>query len=172
MGTTAVAAAESIDTDRIIPARFLTTTSRTGLGEKLFADWPGRPERKGATILVAGRNFGCGSSREHAVWALRDAGYRAVISSELADIFQRNAVKNGLVPVVLDVASHARLLAAPGAEVTVDVERLVVALPSGGEAPFVLAPFDRHCLVEGEDELEFLLSQETAITAYESRSGG
>jgi 3-isopropylmalate/(R)-2-methylmalate dehydratase small subunit len=121
-------------------------------------------------VLVAGRNFGCGSSREHAVWALFDYGFRAVISSEIADIFRRNAIKNGLLPVVLDAASHARLIAAPGAPVVVDLERQSVALPGGGEARFALEPFARYCLLEGVDELDFLMRQEAAIAAYERRA--
>jgi 3-isopropylmalate/(R)-2-methylmalate dehydratase small subunit len=167
---------ENIDTDQIIPARFLTTTSRLGLGASLFADWRARPDfvlnqpqARGAAVLVAGRNFGCGSSREHAVWALTDYGFRAVIATELADIFTRNAIKNGLVPVVIDAASHARLVAAPGAEIVVDLEKQSVALPGGGEARFALEPFARYCLIEGVDELDFLLRQEPAIREYEQR---
>jgi 3-isopropylmalate/(R)-2-methylmalate dehydratase small subunit len=167
---------ENIDTDQIIPARFLTTTSRLGLGASLFADWRTRPDfvlnqpqAQGAGVLVAGRNFGCGSSREHAVWALTDYGFRAVIATELADIFKRNAIKNGLVPVVIDAASHARLVAAPGAEIVVDLEKQSVALPGGGEARFALEPFARYCLIEGVDELDFLLRQEPAIREYEQR---
>ncbi len=175
----------NIDTDQIIPARFLTTTTRLGLGEKLFADWRydaagtpradfvlNRPESRGCEILVAGRNFGCGSSREHAVWALRDHGFRAVISTEIADIFRRNAQKNGVVPVVLDAAAHARLLAQPGARVVVDLEAKTVALPDGTTAAFPIEPFARYCLLEGKDELSFLASQDAAITAYERRIGG
>ena len=167
---------ENIDTDQIIPARFLTTTSRLGLGASLFADWRARPDfvlnqpqAQGAGVLVAGRNFGCGSSREHAVWALTDYGFRAVVATEIADIFKRNAIKNGLVPVVLDAASHARLLAAPGEPVVIDLERLSVALPGGGEARFTLEPFARYCLIEGVDELDFLLRQEPAIREYEQQ---
>ena len=173
---TVVLPGENIDTDQIIPARFLTTTSRQGLGASLFADWRARPDfvlnqpqAQGAAVLVAGRNFGCGSSREHAVWALHDFGFRAVIATEIADIFKRNAVKNGLVPVVLDPASHARLLAAPGASVVIDLERLSVALPGGGEARFALEPFARYCLIEGVDELDFLLRQDPKIAEHERR---
>jgi 3-isopropylmalate/(R)-2-methylmalate dehydratase small subunit len=173
---TVVMPTENIDTDQIVPARFLTTTSRLGLGASLFADWRSRPgfvlnqpEARGAQVLVAGRNFGCGSSREHAVWALSDYGFRAVIATEIADIFKRNAIKNGLVPVVLDAASHARLVAAPGEPVVIDLERLSVALPGGGEARFTLEPFARYCLIEGVDELDFLLRQEPAIREYEQQ---
>jgi 3-isopropylmalate/(R)-2-methylmalate dehydratase small subunit len=182
---TVVLPTENIDTDQIIPARFLMTTTREGRGKQLFADWRydatgaprpefvlNRPESEGAAILVTGRNFGCGSSREHAVWALRDHGFRAVISSELADIFQRNAQKNGVVPVVLDKAAHAQLLALPGARVVVDLEAQTVSLPDGSTASFPIAPFARYCLLEGIDELSFLASQDAAITAYERRIGG
>jgi 3-isopropylmalate/(R)-2-methylmalate dehydratase small subunit len=177
-------ATENIDTDQIIPARFLTTTTRHGLGEMLFADWRrdaqgkprpdfvlNRPEAQGARVLVAGRNFGCGSSREHAVWALTDFGFRAVIATEIADIFKRNAVKNGLLPIVLDPVSHARLTAAPGQSVVIDLESQTVALPGGGTAPFSLEPFARYCLMEGVDELQFLLTQDAAIREYEARAG-
>jgi 3-isopropylmalate/(R)-2-methylmalate dehydratase small subunit len=173
---TVVLPTENIDTDQIIPARFLTTTTRDGLGKGLFADWRTRPDfalnqpqAQGARVLVAGRNFGCGSSREHAVWALADFGFQAVVSTEIADIFKRNALKNGLLPVVLDADSHARLVAAAGAEIVVDLERQSVSLPGGGEARFTIEPFARYCLIEGVDELDFLLRQEGAIREYEQR---
>ncbi len=182
---TVVLPTENIDTDQIIPARFLTTTTRVGLGQSLFADWRydasgakrtdfplNQPGNEDAQVLVAGRNFGCGSSREHAVWALRDFGFRAVISTELADIFRRNAQKNGVVPVVVDAASHAWLTANPGAAVVIDLERRALALPDGTLARFAIEPFARYCLMEGVDELQFLLSQDAAITAYERRIGG
>ena len=182
---TVVMPTENIDTDQIIPARFLVTTTREGLGKSLFADWRydksgapkpdfvlNPPAAAGAAVLVAGRNFGCGSSREHAVWALRDHGIRAVISTEIADIFRRNAQKNGVVPVVLDAASHAKLLAAPGAPVVVDLEAKSVRLPDGTQASFPIEPFARYCLMEGVDELSFLASQDAAISAYERRIGG
>ena len=159
-----------IDTDQIIPARYLKVTSRSGLGAHLFADWRARPDfalnrAKGERVLVAGANFGCGSSREHAPWALTDFGFQAVISSSIADIFRSNAVKNGLVPVVVDAAMHARLLAAP-AEVTIDLVMLTVST-EGAQAHFPLDPFARHCLLNGVDELGYLLEQEKAIAAYE-----
>jgi 3-isopropylmalate/(R)-2-methylmalate dehydratase small subunit len=170
---------DNIDTDQICPARFLTTTSREGFAPALFADWRydksgaprpefpmNRPEARGARVLVAGRNFGCGSSREHAVWALRENGIQAVIATAVADIFKRNALKNGVVPVVIDARSHAALLAQPEAMIVVDVERLVVSWP-GGEAAFPMEPFARHCLIEGVDELGYLLNQDAAITRYE-----
>lgn len=172
---------ENIDTDQICPARFLTSTAREGFERALFADWRydrmgvprpdfplNRPEAKGARILVTGRNFGCGSSREHAVWALRENGIQAVIATAVADIFRRNALKNGVVPVVIDAAKHASLLADPTARVRVDLERLIVAWP-GGEAQFAIEPFARHCLMEGVDELGYLLKQDAAIKGYEEK---
>ncbi len=169
-----------IDTDQIFPARFLTTTAGGGFADMLFADWRfdvdgkprssfvlNRPEAAGCAILVAGPNFGCGSSREHAPWALRDFGIRAVISTSIADIFFSNALKNGLVPVRIDDASHAWLVANPGVEVEVDVEAGLVRLPGGREAPFAIDPFARHCLVHGLDELGYLLSRLPQIEAWE-----
>jgi 3-isopropylmalate/(R)-2-methylmalate dehydratase small subunit len=180
--TTVVLPVENVDTDQIIPARFLKATSKAGLGSKLFADWRfdaegkaksdfvlNRPEAAGAAVLVAGDNFGCGSSREHAPWALYDYGFRAVVSTSIADIFRNNSLKNGLLPVVVDKATHAKLLAAPGASVTVSVEEKTLTLPDGTRASFPLDPFARYCLLNGVDELEFLLSQETAIAAFEAR---
>lgn len=172
--------AENIDTDQICPARFLTTTSRDGLDRSLFADWRfdkngeprpdfplNQPEAKGARVLVTGRNFGCGSSREHAVWALRANGIQAVIATSLADIFKRNALKNGVVPIVIDEASHAALLANLKATIVVDLESLSVTWPGGGEARFTIEPFARHCLITGVDELGCLLAQAPPIAAYE-----
>ncbi|MGQ0429918.1 MAG: 3-isopropylmalate dehydratase small subunit [Gammaproteobacteria bacterium] len=169
-----------VDTDQIVPARFLTTTSREGLGCALFADWRydasgkprldfalNRPEAAGCEILVAGANFGCGSSREHAPWALVDAGFRAVVSVSIADIFFSNALKNGLVPVRVDVATHRWLLEHPGALVDVDVETGVLRLPDGREAPFPMDPFARRCLLQGVDELGYLLSRKADIEAWE-----
>jgi 3-isopropylmalate/(R)-2-methylmalate dehydratase small subunit len=171
---------DNIDTDQIIPARFLVTTSSEGLGARLFADWrydsEGRPrpdfalnqpEAEGARVLLAGRNFGCGSSREHAVWALRDHGFEAVISSSFADIFRGNALKNGLVPVQVDPSTHARLLASAPQEVVIDVESATLELADGVQIPFPLEPFARYCLLNGVDELEFLLSRERDIAAHE-----
>jgi 3-isopropylmalate/(R)-2-methylmalate dehydratase small subunit len=169
-GRTAVLAADDVDTDQIIPARFLKGTTREGLGRHLFADRRDAPLGTGAEVLVAGRNFGCGSSREHAVWALRDHGFRAVIAPSFADIFRGNALKNGLVPVALDEQAHRGLLAAPGAEVVIDVDALRVTLPGGGVATFALPAFARHCLLHGLDELSFLLSQEPHIADYEHRA--
>jgi 3-isopropylmalate/(R)-2-methylmalate dehydratase small subunit len=166
---------DDADTDQIIPARFLKTTSRAGLGAHLFADRRGpdfpldRPEARGAHILVAGRNFGCGSSREHAPWALSDAGFRAIIALGIADIFRANAIKNGIVPIVVDEAFHARLTASPGAEVIIDLDMLLVTIENGPSVSFSLDPFARHCLMAGVDELGLLLAQIDSIAAYEKR---
>jgi len=171
---------EDIDTDQIIPARFLKTTGRGGLGRGAFADWrrlpdgrldPGcpleRPEAEGCRVLVAGRNFGCGSSREHAVWALRDLGIEAVVSTRVADIFRSNALRNGLVPVEIPEADHRRLVSQPFAEIEIDIERLEVRGPSGERFGFALEPFARELLLQGVDELGWLLQYEPAITRYE-----
>jgi 3-isopropylmalate/(R)-2-methylmalate dehydratase small subunit len=178
----------NVDTDQIIPARFLRTTHREGLGKQLFTDWRydaqgnpkpefvlNRPEAQGCNILVAGRNFGCGSSREHAPWALLDYGILAVISTEIADIFRSNALKNGLLPVVVDEATHAWLLAHPGAEVQIDLEERSLILPDGRRTTFPLEGFTRYCLMNGVDELGYLLSKTDDIARYEQarvRHGG
>jgi 3-isopropylmalate/(R)-2-methylmalate dehydratase small subunit len=180
---TVVLPVENVDTDQIIPARFLVTTSREGLGQGLFADWRfekdgspkggfvlDRPEAAGARVLVAGRNFGCGSSREHAVWALQAGGFDAVVSPSFADIFRGNALKNGLVPVQVDEPTHARLLGAPGGEVVIDVEAGEIAA-GAHRAAFPLEPFARYCLVNGTDELAFILSREREIAAFEEGAG-
>jgi 3-isopropylmalate/(R)-2-methylmalate dehydratase small subunit len=172
--------ATNIDTDQIIPARFLTSTSKAGFGKHLFADWRydaegnpkadfvlNRPEAQGAAILVAGRNIGCGSSREHAPWALQDFGFAAVISTEFADIFRTNCLKNSLLPVVVDEATHAWLLANPGVEVSIDVESTTLTLPDGTRVLFPLEGFARYCLLNGIDELGYLLAQNDAIVSYE-----
>ena len=172
---------ENIDTDQIIPARFLKVTSKVGIGAHLFADWRydaagkekpdfilNKPEAKGAAVLVAGDNFGCGSSREHAPWALYDYGFRAIVSTSIADIFKNNSLKNGLLPIAIDRASHAKLLAAPGADVTVSLEAQTLTLPDGTTARFSVDPFSRYCLLNGIDELQFLLSQDEAITKFEN----
>ena len=179
---TVVMPSTNIDTDQIIPARFLTTTTREGLGSALFADLRNgpdgrprpdfvlnRPESRGCTILVAGRNIGCGSSREHAPWALLDYGFRAVVSTEIADIFRNNSLKNGLLPVVVDEATHAWLLANPGAEVEIDLTSCSLKLPDGRTVQFPVEAFARYCLLNGVDELGYLLSQSDAIAAYEAR---
>ncbi|WP_239056658.1 3-isopropylmalate dehydratase small subunit [Wenzhouxiangella limi] len=177
---TLVLTESNIDTDQIIPARFLTTTSRDGLDESAFADWRfaadgsaredcvlNDPQAREREILVAGENFGCGSSREHAVWALTQFGFRVVISSRVADIFRANALKNGLLAIEVDTDTHAWLLANPGAELSVDVEACTLTLPDGQSIGFELDPFARTCLLEGVDALGYLLGQEEAIAAYE-----
>jgi len=178
---TVVLPASNIDTDQIVPARFLTTTTRTGLGARaLFADWRfdssgkpradfvlNQPAAAGCRILVAGRNFGCGSSREHAPWALVDYGFQAIVSTEIADIFRSNALKNGLVPIVLAADEHAWLVAHPGVEVTVDIEHRTVALPDGRTVEFALEGFSRHCLLNGVDDLGYLLAQSERIAEFE-----
>ncbi len=177
-----VLAHDNIDTDRIIPARFLTTTTREGLGRHAFQDWRyrsdgspdpdfvlNRAEAAGCSILVAGRNFGCGSSREHAPWALLDAGIRAVISSEIADIFRSNALKNGLLAITVADAEHRFLLRHPGLELHIDVVAGEIALPDGGRFGFALDAFARHCLTEGIDQLGFLLRQHAVIQRHEEQ---
>ena len=180
---TVVLAAANIDTDQIIPARFLTTTSKQGLGQRLFNEWRyaadgspradfilNQPEAQGCRILVAGRNLGCGSSREHAPWALLDYGFQAVISTEIADIFKNNSLKNGLVPVVVDETTHRWLLEHPGAEVTIDLESTTLTLPTGETVKFPLESFARYGLLNGVDELGYLLSRSKEIDAFERRA--
>jgi 3-isopropylmalate/(R)-2-methylmalate dehydratase small subunit len=177
---TVVMAATDVDTDQIIPARFLTTTTRDGLGSKLFFDWRFNAEGEenpdfvlntaaadGCEILVAGRNFGCGSSREHAPWALLDYGIRAVVSTEIADIFRSNSLKNGLLPIVVDEASHALLLDNPGSAVTVDIATSTISLPDGSTTNYPIDEFARHCLLEGVDQLGFLQKHTSDIQLFE-----
>jgi 3-isopropylmalate/(R)-2-methylmalate dehydratase small subunit len=173
-----------IDTDQIIAARFLTTTSKEGLGKNLFYDLRydkngaerpdfvlNKPEAKGCGILIAGNNFGCGSSREHAPWALLDFGIEAVISTEIADIFRNNALKNGLVAIVVDQESHQWFLDNAGVELTIDIEALTITAGDGLTTSFSLDGFARHCLIEGIDQLGFLQQQQDAISHFEeSRS--
>lgn len=179
---TAILADENIDTDRIIPARFLTTTERAGLGKLCFNDWRylpdgsdnpafplNQPQAKGCSILVAGRNFGCGSSREHAPWALLDYGIQAVLCSEIADIFRNNALKNGLLAIVVSDAEHRWLLTHPGTELTIDVQEQYIALSDGGRIRFQLEPFARHCLLNGVDQLGYLQQHADAIANYEQQ---
>lgn len=178
---TVVLPLSNVDTDQIIPARFLTTTTKEGLGKQLFSDWRyradgspneefvlNRPEARGCEVLVAGRNFGCGSSREHAPWALVDYGFRAVISTEIADIFRGNALKNGLLPVTVDESTAGWLIEHPGALVTIDLEASRVLLPSGASVAFHIEPFARHCLLHGIDEFGYLLGKLPQIERYES----
>jgi 3-isopropylmalate/(R)-2-methylmalate dehydratase small subunit len=178
---TVVIASTDIDTDQIIPARFLTTTTKEGLGQQLFADWRyqedgapkrefvlNRPEARGAQILVAGRNFGCGSSREHAPWALLDYGFRAVLSTEIADIFRGNALKNGFLPIVVDEQTWQWLLHHPGAELDIDLETMHLTLPTGASISFAIEPFARHCLLNGLDEFGYLRSKLADIERFEA----
>jgi 3-isopropylmalate/(R)-2-methylmalate dehydratase small subunit len=178
---TVVIPVTNIDTDQIIPARFLTTTTREGLGKQAFADWRydangavktdfilNKPDLAGCSVLVAGRNFGCGSSREHAPWALLDYGFRAVISTEIADIFRNNSLKNGLLPIVVDDTTHQWLMSNPGANVKIDLETTTLTLPTGATATFPIEGFARVCLMNGVDELGFLLQQAPAIERYEA----
>jgi 3-isopropylmalate/(R)-2-methylmalate dehydratase small subunit len=175
-----------IDTDQIIPARFLKTTDKAGLGVSLFADWRydaegkprpdfplNQPGAAGAQVLLAGDNFGCGSSREHAPWALTGFGFRAVISTSFADIFRNNALKNGLLPVAVDAATHASLLEQvrrdAQAQVTVDLAAQTLRLPDGKPATFPIDPFARTCLLNGVDELGYIRGFEDRIAAYEER---
>ena len=177
---TVVMPSTNIDTDQIIPARFLTTTVREGLGVSLFADWRydkagqpkpdfvlNQPAAHGCQVLVAGRNIGCGSSREHAPWALLAFGIRVVISTEIADIFRNNSLKNGLLPVVVDEATHGWLLANPGVEVEVDLPASTLRFAEGREVKFPIESFSRYCLMNGIDELGYLLSQMDAIERFE-----
>jgi 3-isopropylmalate/(R)-2-methylmalate dehydratase small subunit len=178
---TVVMPVTNVDTDQIIPARFLTTTTREGLGKQAFADLRydaagapkadfvlNQPEAAGCAILVAGRNFGCGSSREHAPWALLDFGFKAVISTEIADIFRNNSLKNGLLPIVVDESTHSWLMSNPGAQVQIDLESTSITLPNGATAKFPIEGFARYCLLNGVDELGFLLKQAPAIERYEA----
>lgn len=177
--------ADNIDTDQIIPARFLKATGKDGMGDNLFADWrynaDGSPKAnfvlndsayQGAQILLVGDNFGCGSSREHAPWALTGFGFRAVISTSFADIFRNNALKNGLLPVVVDAETHRELIdlteEAPRAEVTVDLASQTVTLPGGRTVPFPIDPFTKTCLLNGVDELGYILKFKDEIVKYEA----
>lgn len=177
---TVILPTKDIDTDQIIPARFLTSTSRAGFGQSVFHDlrfnkdgslkesFPlNRPDAQGCEILVAGNNFGCGSSREHAPWALLDFGIRAVISTEIADIFRNNSLKNGLLPIVVDVETHEWLLAHPGIEVDIDVAAATMTLPDRAPLPFPIDAFARYCLVEGIDQLGYLQQHLPAIERFE-----
>ncbi|MCX7557616.1 3-isopropylmalate dehydratase small subunit [Xanthomonadaceae bacterium JHOS43] len=176
----AVLPEENIDTDQIIPARFLTTTERAGLGRACFADWRfdaegnerpdfplHQPELRGAGIIAAGRNFGCGSSREHAPWALLDYGIRVVISTRIADIFRNNALKNGVLPLVVDEAEWQRIAGFEAQKIVVDLEALHIELPDGSNIGFEVEAFARQCLLQGVDQLGYLLLQQEAIDAFE-----
>jgi 3-isopropylmalate/(R)-2-methylmalate dehydratase small subunit len=177
--------AENVDTDQIIPARFLKTTEKSGLATALFNDWRydadgspradfvlNKPEMQGRQILLAGDNFGCGSSREHAPWALTSWGIQAVISSSCADIFRNNSLKNGLLPIIVDARTHARLFEMvetdPELELTIDLEAQAVHLPTDEDIPFEVDPFARRMLLEGTDEIGWLLARAPAIDAWEA----
>ena len=177
---------DNIDTDQIIPARFLKTISMQGLGDQLFYDWRydasgkpnpefllNKPDGHAAQVLLAGDNFGCGSSREHAPWALTQYGFRAVISTSFADIFRGNALKNSLLPIAVTPEVHAALFKAvadnPAATVTVDLSQQELALPNGSAVTFPIDEFAKYCMLEGVDELGYILQQEPAIAAYEAR---
>ncbi|MBV9303511.1 MAG: 3-isopropylmalate dehydratase small subunit [Acidobacteriaceae bacterium] len=177
---------DNVDTDQIIPARFLKTTSKAGLGDELFYDWRydadgspkpdfilNKPEGHAAQVLLAGDNFGCGSSREHAPWALAQYGFRAVISTSFADIFRGNSLKNSLLPVVVSREVHGALFNAvahdPAATVTVDLAQQKLTLPDGSSVGFPIDEFAKHCMLEGVDELGYILQQEAAIGGYEAK---
>jgi 3-isopropylmalate/(R)-2-methylmalate dehydratase small subunit len=177
----------NIDTDQIIPARFLKTTSKLGLDKQLFYDWRydaqgnprpdfilNHPSVQGAQVLLAGDNFGCGSSREHAPWALTQFGFRAVLSTSFADIFRQNSLKNSLLPIVIPPDVHAELFAAVAANsdatVKIDLVKQTLTTPDGRAVEFPVDEFSKHCLVEGVDELGYILSQESAIATYEARN--
>ncbi|RJP25853.1 MAG: 3-isopropylmalate dehydratase small subunit [Deltaproteobacteria bacterium] len=179
----------NVDTDAIIPARYLKTVKRTGLGEGLFFAWRydadgsprpdfplNRPEYRGGKVMVAGENFGCGSSREHAVWALADFGFRSVVAPSFSDIFHNNCLKNGLLPVVLPAAEVQAmidaLLASPGATVAVDLVSQTVTGPKGDVHPFAIDPFAKRCLLEGLDEIGLTLSGAADIDRYERERKG
>lgn len=180
----AVVPIENIDTDQIIPARFLKTIKKTGLGRNLFADWRylsdgephphfalNQPQVQDAQFLLAGDNFGCGSSREHAPWSLMDFGFRAIISTSFADIFRNNALKNGLLPVEIDGETFRQLLSLseedPSAVIEIDLARQLLRLPDGREVEFPIDQFSKTCLLEGLDQLGYLLKQGPAVDGYE-----
>jgi 3-isopropylmalate/(R)-2-methylmalate dehydratase small subunit len=186
--TVVVLPVSNVDTDQIIPARFLKTTDKNGLGASLFADWRyqpdgspdpsfvlNQPQSQGAQILLAGDNFGSGSSREHAAWALLGWGIRAVISTTIADIFRNNALKNGLLPVVVTPEVHDRLLrlfsSDPTQTLTIDLAAQTLELPDGSTATFPIDPFSKTCLLNGVDELGYLLGLEAEIARYEAQRG-
>jgi len=176
----------NIDTDQIIPARFLKTTSKEGLDKQLFYDWRydetgnpkpdfilNQPRAKGAQVLLAGDNFGCGSSREHAPWALTQFGFKAVISTSFADIFKQNSLKNSLLPIVVSPEVHAELFVLdPEAKVTIDLATQTLTLPTGKSVQFAVDEFAKHCLLNGVDELGYILQSESAIAGYEAKRQG
>src|SRR5262249_49476862 len=159
---------ENIDTDQIIPARFLKVTDKVGIGQHLFEDRPEFQVEKGSEILVAGDNFGCGSSREHAVWALKDFGFKAVISTNFANIFRQNSLKNGLLPIAVDSRTHALLK--PGELVTIDLAVQTLSLEGGPTVTFPIDSFSKTCILESLDEIGYILKHHAAISAYEQRN--
>lgn len=184
-GTMIALPINDIDTDQIIPARYLKVTDKNGLGAACFSDWRyeadgtpkpdfplNQPQYKGAAVLVGGHNFGCGSSREHAPWALIGAGFQAVISTYFADIFRNNALKNGLLPIVVDEATHQQLISLaqedPTAAVTVDLAAQSVTLPDGRTVPFPIDGFSKYCLLNGVDQLGYLLGLHAEAETYEA----
>ena len=182
---TVVVPSENVDTDQIIPARYLKAVTKDGLGDGLFRDWRfnedgtpkpdfplNKPESKGAQVLVAGDNFGCGSSREHAPWALTQYGFKVVISTSFADIFKGNSLKNGLLPVIVPEDVHKELLASSGANVKIDLKSRTLTLPSGKSVEFPIDPFSQQCLLDGVDELGYMLAQDAAIKAFEAKRVG
>jgi 3-isopropylmalate/(R)-2-methylmalate dehydratase small subunit len=174
-GKVAVLDRNDVDTDQIVPKQFLKSIKRTGFAEALFFDWMQdpdfelrRPEYEGATILVTGANFGCGSSREHAAWALRDYGFEAVIAPSFSDIFRTNAIKNGLVPIELRAGIVRELR--DEQELTIDLESCRITTPDGHEIPFEFDEFARHCLLNGLDDIALTLEHENDITSFEERA--
>jgi 3-isopropylmalate/(R)-2-methylmalate dehydratase small subunit len=183
-GRTVALPINDIDTDQIIPARYLKVTDKSGLGAACFEDWRynadgspkpefplNKPEHNGAKVLIGGHNFGCGSSREHAPWALIGAGFQAIVSTYFADIFKGNALKNGLLPVIVDEETHRQLISLseedPSTEVTVDLETQTLTLPDGRQVTFPVDSFSRYCLLNGVDQLGFLLGLDEHINGYE-----
>lgn len=175
---------ENVDTDQIIPARYLKTTNKAGLGDGLFSDWRynadgspkpdfvlNQPEAKGAQVLVAGNNFGCGSSREHAPWALMGYGFKAVISTYFADIFRNNSLKNGLLPIQVDEETYYQLVSMfeedPDTQVTIDLANQALILPEGQQVKFPIDPFAKHCILNGLDQMGFLMAEDATIAQYE-----
>ena len=184
-GKTVALPINDTDTDQIIPARYLKTTDKEGLGKALFSDWRyeadgspkadfilNQPEHQGASVLIGGHNFGCGSSREHAPWALMGGGFKAVVSTYFADIFRNNSLKNGLLPIMVDEETHQQLISLaeedPNMEVRVDLEAQTITLPDGRAVKFPIDSFSRYCLLNGVDQLGFLLNLEDEVVSYEN----
>jgi 3-isopropylmalate/(R)-2-methylmalate dehydratase small subunit len=177
---------ENVDTDQIIPARYLKVTDKNGLGTGLFADWRyapdgtpkadfilNQPEGEGRQVLVAGDNFGCGSSREHAPWALMAYGFRAIVSTSFADIFRNNSLKNGLLPVIVDQETHTQLLSLieeePETSVSIDLDSQTLLLPDGREVSFPIDPFSKKCMLNGVDQLGYLMRKRAEIEEFASQ---